>query len=126
VRTITNLLAMKVEPSAWVIELGTNDVGQYHDATQYGSLIDKVLALIPAEAPLVWVNVYRPQYMRHTTMFNMLLQQRIDQRGNAQVADWYSLASGKQQTILRSDHLHPNPHGEGALSLLVAQALQRL
>jgi lysophospholipase L1-like esterase len=59
-------------------------------------------------------------------MFNMVLQQRISDRPNAIVADWFTVASAPDQHVLRSDDLHPNTDGQAVLSMLVLQALQRL
>lgn len=123
--TVYDLLAEGVDPSAWVIELGTNDVGSYDGAEEYGALIDKITVMLPGK-PLVWVNTYRKQYLDDTLVFNMVLEERMTTRGNAVVADWYSVASAPDQTVLRSDNLHPNENGQRALSLLVLQALQQL
>ncbi len=124
--TVSALLAYGADPSAWVIELGTNDVGSYASADEYGALINRILDLLPPTTPLVWVNTYREQHLDDTLVFNQELQQRITERGNAVVADWYALASAPDQTILRSDRLHPNENGQLALSLLVVAALQQL
>ena len=123
--TVYDLLAEGVDPSAWVIELGTNDIGSYDGAEEYGALIDKITAMLPGK-PLVWVNTYRKQYLDDTLVFNMVLEERMTTRGNAVVADWFSVASAPDQTVLRSDNLHPNENGQRALSLLVLQALQQL
>lgn len=123
--TTYNLLAEGLDPDAWVIELGTNDVGSYSGAEQYGALIDLITAMIP-EKPLVWVNTYRKQYLDDTVLFNTVLEQRLKSRGNAELADWFSIASAPEQTVLRSDNLHPNSNGQLALSLLILQALQQL
>lgn len=123
--TVYDLLAEGVDPSAWVIELGTNDIGSYDGAEEYGALIDKITVMLPGK-PLVWVNTYRKQYLDDTLVFNMVLEERMTTRGNAVVADWYSVASAPDQTVLRSDNLHPNENGQRALSLLVLQALQQL
>ncbi len=123
--TTYNLLAEGVDPDAWVIELGTNDVGSYSGADQYGALIDLITAMIP-DKPLVWVNTYREQYLDDTVLFNTVLAQRLTARGNAAIADWYSVASAPGQTVLRSDNLHPNDNGQLALSLLILQGLQQL
>lgn len=123
IRTLFGLLAEGVSPDAWVIELGTNDIGSYATPDEYGALIDQILDMLPTEVPLVWVNCYRPQYMDHTNMFNMVLQQRIDDRPNAVVTDWFAAASAPDQEVLRSDDLHPNDFGSTVLALLVAQSL---
>ncbi len=123
--TVYNLLAEGADPDVWVIELGTNDVGSYSGADEYGALIDKITAMLP-EKPLVWVNTYRSQYLDDTILFNTVLAERMKARGDAVVADWFSVASAPDQTVLRSDNLHPNENGRLALSLLVLQALQQL
>ena len=120
-----NLLAEGVDPDAWVIELGTNDVGSYANADEYGALIDLITAMIP-DKPLVWVNTYREQYLDDTVLFNTVLSERMKSRGHAEIADWYSVASAPDQSVLRTDNLHPNDNGQLALSLLILQALQRL
>ena len=125
IRTLYNMLADGVSPSAWVIELGTNDVGSYSTADEYGALIDQITTMIPNK-PLVWVNTYRKQYLDATAVFNTVLAQRMQARGNAAVADWFSVASAPDQTVLRGDHLHPNENGQLALSLLIVDALRKL
>jgi lysophospholipase L1-like esterase len=123
--TTYNLLAEGLDPDAWVIELGTNDVGSYANADEYGALIDLITDMIP-DKPLVWVNTYREDYPDDTVTFNTVLAERMKARGNAEVADWYSIASAPDQTVLRTDNLHPNANGQLALSLLILQALQQL
>jgi lysophospholipase L1-like esterase len=120
IREIGQLLASGTEPDVWVIALGTNDIGQYPDREAYASLIDSVLALIPEGAPLVWVDVFRPDASDHTAMFNQVLHERIDDRGDATVAPWHAFASSPGQTILRSDRLHPNERGSEVFAAVVA------
>ena len=76
--------------------------------------------------PLVWVNVYRSSDLRETKVFNAVLDGVIAARGDAIVADWYSIATDPDVDVLRSDHVHPNEEGQLAFAKLVVQALQRL
>ena len=125
-RTVYNLLAEGLTPDAWIIALGTNDVGSYASAEAYGELIDGLLTMLPADTPLVWVNVDRPQYEDDTNVFNLVLEQRITDRGNAVVADWFALASDPEADLLRSDDLHPNNDGQQAFALITVEALGKL
>jgi lysophospholipase L1-like esterase len=59
-------------------------------------------------------------------VFNLVLVDRMQRRGKAVVADWFGVASAKNESVLSSDGLHPNKNGQNALALLVVQALQRL
>lgn len=124
--TVYELLAEGLDPSVWVIELGTNDIGGYNGAEEYGALIDSITEMLPTSKPLVWVNTYREQYLDDTLMFNLVLEQRMADRGNAVIADWYTVASAPDQTVLRSDNLHPNENGQSALALLILASLQQL
>ncbi len=123
--TTYGLLAEGLNPDVWVIELGTNDVGSYSGAEEYGTLIDLILDMLPNRR-LVWINTYRKQYLEDTVLFNTVLAQRLQERGNAAVADWFTVASAPDQTVLRSDDLHPNANGQNALGLLVLQALEQV
>ena len=125
IATVYGLLAEGLSPDAWVIELGTNDIGSYSGADEYGQLIDKILDMLPGRR-LVWVNTYREQYLDDTVLFNTVLAQRLADRGDAVVADWFAVASAPDQGVLRTDNLHPNANGQVALSLLVLQGLQQL
>lgn len=114
-----------VDPDAWVIELGTNDIGQYATKDEYGAQIDLILELLPTDRPLVWVNTYRRQYLEYTAMFNEVLQERLDDRPRAKVADWFTLVTDPSVDYLQDDRLHPNKAGSLALAVLVCGTLQQ-
>ena len=118
-------IANGVKPSAWVIELGTNDIGHFATAEEYAAQIDTILEMLPAPVPLVWMNVYVPYEPDHTNMFNTVLQERINQRGDATVADWYGTASPSDSDLL-ADTVHPNRDGQRAIAELVLDALGTL
>lgn len=124
VKALYQLLADGVAPDVWVIALGTNDVGQYATAEEYGALIDELLAMLPADAPLVWVDAYRPQYPEENRTFNDVLNQRIADRGHAAVASWFTVASGNAGAILQGDQIHPNDEGVVAFANVVYAGMQ--
>jgi len=126
VSTLYGLLADGLEPDAWVIALGTNDVGQYGDEVEYARLVDTIVDMLPADVPLVWVDVYRPQYLQDTEAFNRIVRDRLEERGHAAVASWYDIASRPDQQVLQDDQIHPNEDGRAAFAGLVAAALATL
>jgi GDSL-like Lipase/Acylhydrolase family len=126
VRTLYGMLAEGLEPDAWVIALGTNDVGSYPSPEAYADLIDLILGMLPVSTPLVWVNTYRRQYLDDTSVFNLVLQQRINDRPNALVVDWFAAVTALDADLLRSDDIHPNEQGQLVFAMLVVDALQRV
>ena len=125
-RALQALLDDGVDPSVWVIALGTNDVGLFGTPQECAELIEEITTLLPPPVPLVWVNVYRSSEVRETRVFNEVLEGVLAARGGAIVADWYSIASDPDRDVLRSDNLHPNDEGRLVFADLVVQALQRL
>jgi lysophospholipase L1-like esterase len=125
-RTVAAQLKKGAAPDLWLVVLGTNDIGSYSKAEQFGALIDEMLQLFPKATPVVWMNVYRQQYPELSLVFNAVLQQRIDARANAVVADWHTTASAPKQSVLRDDGIHPNAQGVAVIAQLLGQALQRL
>jgi len=126
IRTLFDMLSQGTSPDAWVIALGTNDVGQYSGEDDYVRLIDAMVGMLSSDIPLVWVDVYRPEFLDASQLFNQLLRERLDDRGNAVVADWYSRASDPDLGVLRSDHIHPNDRGTLVFADLVGDALSQL
>lgn len=100
-------LAARGGPDLWVIALGTNDIQQY-DADGYGVVIDELLAAVPADAPLVWVDVYLDSNPDSSADFNDALRAALGARGHATVVDWASLAA--EDGVLR-DGIHPSGFG---------------
>ena len=123
VKTMTAMMADGVAPDVWAIAMGTNDVGKYPDAPAYGTLIDEMMSLPDEKVPIVWVDVYNPNQLPGTKMFNLVLRERARARGNATVLSWFDLASTSKGKLLRSDHLHPNEAGALVFADLVAKAL---
>jgi lysophospholipase L1-like esterase len=123
VKTLFTMMADGVKPDIWAIAMGTNDVGKYDNAAAYGALIDQMLSLPDAKVPIVWVDVYNPNQLAGTKMFNLVLRERAKARGNTTVLSWFALASNPKQNILRTDHIHPNEKGALVFADLVSTAL---
>ncbi len=113
-----------IHPDVWVVALGTNDIGQYDDPQQYRDLIRTVLAMLPDDVPLVWVNGFRADRAQASTEFNLVLLDEVGQRDHSVVASWYDQASRDDETqVLQADGVHPNQHGRVVFSALVAEGI---
>jgi lysophospholipase L1-like esterase len=125
IATLYGMLADGLSPDAWVVALGTNDVGLYGDEAEYRALVRDVVDMLPAEAPLVWVDTYREQFLDDTETFNRVVREELETRGNAVVASWYAVATSPDD-VLQSDRVHPNDRGRAAFAALVAAGLDAL
>jgi lysophospholipase L1-like esterase len=123
VKTLLSMISGGVDPDIWGIAMGTNDVGKYDSVDAYGALIDQMLSVPNAKVPVVWVDVYNPNQLAGTKMFNDVLRQRANARGNTTVLSWFDLASDPKRKILGDDHIHPNEKGTLVFADLVSKAL---
>ncbi len=123
VKTLFTMIAEGVTPDVWAVAMGTNDVGKYDDAQDYATLIDQMMSMPAADVPIVWVDVYNPNQLAATKLFNQVLRERAAARGNSTVLSWFDLASDPQGAILRTDHIHPNQKGTLVFADLVSKAL---
>ena len=123
VKTLLTMISEGVAPDVWAIAMGTNDVGKYKSCDEYAALIDQMLSMPDATVPIVWVDVYNPNQIAGTKMFNAVLRERAAARGNTTVQSWFELASDPKEKILRTDHIHPNEKGTVVFADLVSTAL---
>lgn len=101
----------------WVVALGTNDVGQYDGPEDVQAEIDTVLAPIPEDAPLIWINTYFAERPEKTAEVNAAIEQRLRERGNATIGRWSDIAAS--EGVLRGDGVHPNDEGAKVFANLV-------
>ena len=106
-------------PDLWVVALGTNDVANYVPG-DYAEVINALLADIPADAPVVWVDTYLEDYQDLSSQFNDVLRRVLAQRGNATVVDWASVAA--EDGVL-TDGVHPSGFGVQEFSRRVVAAV---
>ena len=123
VKTLFTMISKGVSPDVWAIAMGTNDVGKYKTTDEYATLIDQMMSMPDADVPMVWVDVYNPNQLAGTRMFNIVLRERAAARGNTTVLSWFDLASDPSEKILRTDHIHPNEKGTLVFADLVSTAL---
>lgn len=107
-------------PEIVVISLGTNDGP---DPRRFTNRIQRALRLIPAQACVVWADIYRPPRKGSYWALNRALraQARIDSR--LHVVNWNAAVASHR--VYLPDGLHPNPVGFMSRSRLFANAIQR-
>jgi lysophospholipase L1-like esterase len=105
------------QPDLFVIALGTNDIGQYATQEEYEAVIDELLAAVPADAPIAWVNAYLRDDPEGSELFDDALIAALGARGNATVAKWSNIAS---ESGMLSDGIHPSDEGTVEFADLVA------
>lgn len=109
-------------PDLWVVALGTNDVANY-PVEEYAEVINELLAAIPADAPVVWVDCYLEDYQTRSAAFGDTLRQVLAARGNATVVDWQSVAAGDG---VLTDGVHPSGFGKTEFARVVTEAVAAL
>jgi lysophospholipase L1-like esterase len=116
---IADVLAEGDEPDLWVIALGSNDIAGY-EPDEYGAAIGELLAAIPADAPIAWVDCYLTNYAEESAQFGAALREALAARGNATVVDWASIAP--DDGVL-TDNVHPSGFGRTEFARRVAAAV---
>ena len=86
---VADVLAEGEQPDLWVVALGSNDIAGYAP-DDYAGAISELLAAIPAEAPIVWVDCYLTDYEDESVAFDTTLRDVLAARGNATIVDWSS------------------------------------
>ncbi len=122
---LQDLLAAGFAPDAWVFALGTNDIGSYATAEDFGELIRSMLLLVPDTTPVVWVDTHLPDRLENCALFNGELSTLLRARGLSSVASWSAANSAPFEDLLRSDRIHPSERGRVVFSTLIAATLRR-
>ena len=106
----------------WVVALGTNDVGQYSSPDQIAAAVNEVLAAVPDESPVVWVDVYFRDRPEQQELINSIIADRLERRGNAVLAPWSFFGGAEGVTV--GDGVHPTESGKDAFAFVVADTVQ--
>jgi lysophospholipase L1-like esterase len=118
-RHAVEAIAESDPPDLWVIALGTNDVGNYRPE-EYGPAVAELLAAVPQDAPLIWVDTYLDARPEESAAFNDVLRLSLAARGRSTLVDWASVAA--QDGVL-GDGVHPSESGIQAFSDRVVAAV---
>jgi lysophospholipase L1-like esterase len=107
-------------PQIVVISLGTNDGP---DPARFTSRIDKALRAIPANACIVWADIYRPARKGPYPALNHALRAVAARDSRMVLVHWNNAVLHHKVTL--PDGLHPDPAGFRYRSRLIARAIAR-
>jgi lysophospholipase L1-like esterase len=107
----------------WVIALGTNDIGQYDTDDEIAAAVDAVLAEVPQEVPLVWVDTWVVDRPEEAEAVNTVIRQRVEQRGSSVLAPWTAVAG--DDGVLTGDGVHPTTDGADVFAFVVTDTVRR-
>jgi lysophospholipase L1-like esterase len=106
----------------WVIALGTNDIGQYGGADDIAAAVNEILASVPADAAVVWVDTYFRDRTDDAEELNAIVRDRVERRGDSVVAPWAAFAAG--DGILTGDGVHPTTDGADVFAFVVTDTVR--
>ena len=112
-------------PDLWIVALGTNDVGAEVGADRFRADVRETLAAIPADAPLVWVDVWIRDRHDDVVELNAVLHRELAVRpAPTVVVDWYS--SGSIDGVITGDGVHLTAAGEARFASEITDAVVTL
>ncbi len=106
----------------WVVALGTNDIGQYSSPDEIAAAVNEVLAEVPDEVPLVWVNTYYRDRAEAGEAVNAIIIERVARRGDSVIAPWNAFAAG--DGVLSFDGVHPTTDGTDMFAFVVTDTVR--
>lgn len=109
----------------WVVALGTNDVNQYLEVDLRVAVAD-MLAAVPAESPLVWVETFFGTQPDGASLVNEIIAELLAERGNATIARWSAVADravASREDVVRSDGVHLYEPGNELFAKTVVEAV---
>lgn len=113
------------EPGVWVIALGTNDVASVESLDGFRAQMREVLDLIPADDPVIWVDLWIRGREGPIGRANMLIRSELRRRsGGSAVVDWYS--HGEEDGIITGDGVHLTQLGQDLYAASISAAIDEL
>ena len=96
----------QAEPDLWVIALGTNDVGSQVGIDAFREEMDELLAMVPPDAPVIWVDLWIRDLDDQIVDANRVIRAELGGRqGVAAVVDWHAHAANTGIIIRDGVHL---------------------
>jgi lysophospholipase L1-like esterase len=117
---IVGRIAEVAQPELWVIALGTNDVGAEVSPERFGDDVADLLAAIPADAPVVWVDIWIRDRQSQVETANAVLRETLGQRADSMIADWF--VHGDEPGIITADGVHLTEDGRYVFAATIAAA----
>lgn len=106
----------------WVVALGTNDIGQYGGPDDIAAAVNEILAAVPGDAALVWVDTFISGRPDDTEAVNSIIRDRVALRGDSVVAPWSAFSEG--DGVLSSDGVHPTTNGADVFAFVVTDTVR--
>jgi hypothetical protein len=117
-------IASTAAPELWVIALGTNDVGAGATADQFETDVATILAMIPDDVPVVWVDLWIRDRQPAIEQANAELRSIVEARPHSIVADWFS--HGDDRGIVTHDGVHLTDDGQHVFAAAMLDAMYAL
>lgn len=113
------------DPDLWVIALGTNDVASEESSDVFQPEMHELLALVPRDVPVVWVDLWIRDREPHIRKANEMIRDELrDWDGGAAVVDWYSY--GDDDGIITADGVHLTARGRQVFAISIAATIDEL
>lgn len=106
----------------WVIALGTNDIGQYAGPEDAAAAVNEILASVPDDAALVWVDTYFGDRATDAAALNSIIRDRVERRGDSAIAPWTAFA--EDEGVLTGDGVHPTTDGADVFAFVVTDTVR--
>ncbi len=130
-KTRIPLVRSKLNPDAYVVELGINDTGILGTAStrgyaNYGTKIDYIMGLLPTNRPILWTNLpcsLEPsQDQTGCGIINTALSDAKSRWPNLTIVGWCSAAKGHPE-YMKPSNIHYTDAGNDAYTNLVVAVL---
>lgn len=119
---IRDIAAWGADPDLWLVALGTNDVGALTGREAWQVAIDELLAEIPDDADVVWIDTWVRPLDEQAVDFNDALRDELRERDDVWVLDWHRRAG--DEGLIVADGVHLTESGRIEYARLVGDGLR--